>query len=66
MFATIEYTFAEKWIIPVGWLAGKELIIRPTQSSWSGAWTEPGKKEEQAGAEQCQAQVKLGLAKPAS
>ena len=27
-----------------GWLAGKELIIRLTQSSWAGARTELGKK----------------------
>ena len=32
----------EKESIPGDWVAGKELIIRLTQSSWAGAGTELG------------------------
>jgi hypothetical protein len=32
----------EKESIPTDWVAGKELIIRLTQSSWAGAGTELG------------------------
>ena len=46
----VAYKLAEKLTIPAvwlgaGWLGGKELIIRLTQTSWAGAGTELGKKK---------------------
>jgi hypothetical protein len=36
-----ELNYSGWWLV-AGWLAGKELIIRLTQSSWAGAGTELG------------------------